>query len=76
MLGELAAELDAAPEWSAAAIEAIVRAFAERTGRKLGQVAQPIRAALTGTTASPSLFEVMAALGKTEALGRVRDQAG
>jgi glutamyl-tRNA synthetase len=75
MLGELAAELDAAPDWSAASIEATVRSYAERSGRKLGQVAQPIRAALTGTTASPSLFEVMSALGKAEALARVRDQA-
>jgi glutamyl-tRNA synthetase len=53
-----------------------VRTFAERHGLKLGSVAQPLRAALTGRTTSPGIFEVLAVLGKAESLGRIADQAG
>jgi glutamyl-tRNA synthetase len=52
-----------------------VRGFAEASGLKLGQVAQPLRAALTGRATSPPLFDVMAVLGRDESLGRLRDQA-
>jgi glutamyl-tRNA synthetase len=52
-----------------------VRAFAERKAVKLGSVAQPLRAALTGRTTSPGIFEVLVVLGKTESLGRIADQA-
>ena len=52
MLRELAALL-ARTDFSAPALDAALRGFAEATGRKLGQVAQPLRAALTGSTASP-----------------------
>jgi glutamyl-tRNA synthetase len=51
-----------------------VRTFSEETGAKLGKVAQPLRAALTGRTVSPPVFDVMAVLGREEALGRLRDQ--
>jgi glutamyl-tRNA synthetase len=51
-----------------------VRAFAERRDVKLGAVAQPLRAALTGRTTSPGIFEVMAALGKQESLARIADR--
>ncbi|MEA1833011.1 glutamate--tRNA ligase [Methylobacterium durans] len=66
--------LEALPDWSAASTEGAVRAFAEIQGLKLGQVAQPLRAALTGRTTSPPLFDVMAVLGRDESLGRLRDQ--
>ncbi|AWN41844.1 glutamate--tRNA ligase [Methylobacterium durans] len=66
--------LEALAEWSAASTEGAVRAFAEIQGLKLGQVAQPLRAALTGRTTSPPLFDVMAVLGRDESLGRLRDQ--
>jgi glutamyl-tRNA synthetase len=69
-------ELDAVSEWSAPAVEAIVRGFAERSGLKLGAVAQPLRAALTGRTTSPPIFDVLAVLGKDESLARLRDQVG
>ncbi|PMU97899.1 glutamate--tRNA ligase, partial [Pseudomonas sp. GP01-A11] len=49
--------LEALPEWSAAATEAAVRRFAEEQGVKLGQVAQPLRAALTGRATSPPVFD-------------------
>jgi glutamyl-tRNA synthetase len=55
-------------------VEGCVRAFAEETGRKLGKVAQPLRAALTGKTASPGIFDVLEVLGKEESLARIRDQ--
>ena len=51
-----------------------MRAFAERKGVKLGNVAQPLRAALTGRTTSPPIFDVLAVLGKAESLGRLQDQ--
>jgi glutamyl-tRNA synthetase len=57
--------------WDAASLEAATRAFAETAGRKLGQVAQPLRAAVTGSTASPPLFDVLAALGEAEVRARI-----
>ena len=66
--------LEALPEWSATATEAAVRLFAETEGLKLGQVAQPLRAALTGRTTSPPLFDVMAVLGREESLARLADR--
>jgi glutamyl-tRNA synthetase len=68
-------ELEAVTEWTPAAIEAVVRGYAERSGLKLGAVAQPLRAALTGHTTSPPIFDVLAVLGKDESLARLRDQA-
>jgi glutamyl-tRNA synthetase len=67
----LLADLD---DWSEAALEAQVRAFAEAEDCKLGQIAQPLRAALSGSHASPGIFEVMAVLGRGESLGRIADQ--
>ncbi len=60
-------------DWSAAALEALARGLAERLALKLGQVAQPLRAAVTGAGQSPGLFDVMAALGRDEVLGRIDD---
>ena len=67
-------ELAAIAEWTPAAIETVVRGYAERAGFKLGAVAQPLRAALTGRTTSPPIFDVLAVLGKDESLARLRDQ--
>ena len=69
-------ELVAMIVWTPETIEAIVRGYAERAGLKLGAVAQPLRAALTGRTTSPPIFDVLAVLGKDESLARLRDQAG
>jgi glutamyl-tRNA synthetase len=52
-----------------------VRAFADEGGHKLGKVAQPLRAALTGRSVSPPVFDVMVVLGREEALGRIADQS-
>ncbi len=74
-LQEIAAEFRLASEWTAPTLEAIVRAYAERTAKKLGQAAQPLRAALTGSSVSPPVFDIMAALGREESLARLDDQA-
>lgn len=74
LLTTLLPRLEAA-DWTATSIEAEVRRFAEETGAKLGSVAQPLRAALTGRSVSPPVFDVMAVLGRDEALARIRDQA-
>ena len=76
ILAKLLPQLQAAPDWNGPALEASVRQFAETTGQKLGNVAQPLRAALTGRTVSPPVFDVMAVLGREEALARIQDQAG
>jgi glutamyl-tRNA synthetase len=70
----LAAALPAleATDWGASDLEAAARAFAEAQGLKLGQVAQPLRAALTGKASSPPLFEMLALLGRDESLVRLR----
>jgi glutamyl-tRNA synthetase len=61
-------------DWSSATLEAAVRAFAEAERIKLGDAAQPLRAALTGRAISPPVFDVMVTLGRDEALARIRDQ--
>jgi glutamyl-tRNA synthetase len=75
LMGKLATRLATIEPWSAGATEAAVRGFAEAEGVKLGAVAQPLRAALTGRTTSPGIFDVLAVLGKAESLARLRDQA-
>ena len=62
--------------WTAENAEQVVRAYAEEEGAKLGVVAQPLRAALTGRSTSPGIFDVLAVLGREESLGRIADQAG
>lgn len=59
--------------WRTGDIESAIRGHAEATGAKLGQIAQPLRAALTGRTTSPGIFDVLALLGKEETLGRIQD---
>jgi len=70
------ADVLAGSEWQAAALEQATKDFAVAEGVKLGKVAQPLRAALTGSAASPPIFDVLVALGREESLARVRDQTG
>jgi len=63
-------------EWSPTSTEGAVRAYADEQGAKLGVVAQPLRAALTGRSTSPGIFDVLEVLGREESLGRIEDQAG
>ncbi|MDA9543296.1 MULTISPECIES: glutamate--tRNA ligase [unclassified Bradyrhizobium] len=75
LIGQLHSALEKVETWSGASTEAALRAFAEENSLKLGAVAQPLRAALTGRTTSPGIFEVLDVLGRQESLGRLRDQA-
>ncbi|MCH7850907.1 MAG: glutamate--tRNA ligase, partial [Nanoarchaeota archaeon] len=61
--------------WETAALDAAIRAFTEKEGAKLGDIAQPLRAALTGRTTSPPIFEILSILGRAEALTRIRAHA-
>jgi glutamyl-tRNA synthetase len=73
-LAAVAKALEGVPEWSVANAEAAVRQLAESSGAKLGQLAQPLRAAITGQATSPGIFDVLAVLGREESLGRLKDQ--
>ena len=77
LLGKLAHALDAeTADWSEPRIEEAIRRFIESEGVKLGQVAQPLRVAMTGSTASPGIFEVLAILGPAETMTRLQAAAG
>jgi glutamyl-tRNA synthetase len=73
LLAKARKALDGA-EWNHDALEQSVREVAEAEGVKLGKLAQPLRAALTGRTTSPGIFDVLALLGKSESLARIEDQ--
>jgi len=75
LLHDIEPELARVEPWTTSATEQAVRAFAESKGAKLGAVAQPLRASLTGRTTSPGIFEVLIVLGKTESLARIADQS-
>ncbi|WP_431203490.1 glutamate--tRNA ligase [Bradyrhizobium betae] len=75
LIGQLHSALEKVVTWSGAATEAALRAFAEENSLKLGAVAQPLRAALTGRSTSPGIFEVLDVLGRQESLGRLKDQS-
>ena len=74
-LAEHAGLLAPISDWRPATLEAATRDFAAGHSLKVGQIAQPLRAALTGATVSPPIFEVMAALGRRESLTRLADVA-
>jgi glutamyl-tRNA synthetase len=74
LIGRLHSALEAVSPWNGHTTEAAVRAFAEAGNLKLGAVAQPLRAALTGRTTSPGIFDVLAVLGREECLARLKDQ--
>jgi glutamyl-tRNA synthetase len=75
IIAELLPLLSNVEPWTVETTESTVRAFAERRDIKLGAVAQPLRAALTGRPTSPGIFEVLQVLGKQESIARLADQA-
>ena len=75
-ISALLPKLAALSDWSGASTEAAVRAYADEAGVKLGQAAQPLRAALTGRSTSPGLFDVMDVLGRTACLARLEAVIG
>ena len=74
LLASTHAALDAVHNWNTEALENAVRKVAEDAGVKLGQVAQPLRAALTGRRTSPGIFDVLDLLGRDESLARIADR--
>jgi glutamyl-tRNA synthetase len=74
LLAQAHSALGRVAEWNHEGTEAAVREVAEEAGLKLGKVAQPLRAALTGRTTSPGIFDVLVLLGQGESLGRIEDQ--
>ncbi|MBT2133849.1 glutamate--tRNA ligase [Croceibacterium sp. LX-88] len=75
LLARISASLRAEEGWTTEALEANLKAYAEAQGLGLGKLAQPLRAALTGQTTSPGIFDVLALLGKEESLARIDAQA-
>jgi len=73
-LATVHATLSAVANWDHDSLDAAVREVAERNALKLGKLAQPLRAALTGKTTSPGIFDVLVFLGKDESLARIADQ--
>ncbi len=73
VLMRLADRLETLDQWNGDTVEAAVRAAAEAEDLKLGKIAQPLRAALTGTTVSPGIFDVLDVLGREQSIGRIRD---
>jgi len=74
-LGQVHAALADETDWTTDGLEATTKALAERLELGLGKLAQPLRAALTGSTTSPGIFDVLALLGKEESLARIEAQA-
>ena len=75
LLGQVAARLRAENDWTSEALEATTKSLAEELELGLGKIAQPMRAALTGTTTSPGIFDVLVLLGREESLARIEAQA-
>lgn len=74
-VGAIAARLRSENSWTIEALEATTKALAEELAVGLGKLAQPMRAALTGTTTSPGIFDVLVLLGREESLARLDAQA-
>lgn len=74
-LGRLLTALESMEGWSEHSLDATVRAFADQEDVKLGKIAQPLRAALTGRVVSPGIFDVLIVLGRDESLARIGDQS-
>ena len=74
MLTELLPHLEALQQWTLESTDSVIREFAEAKDLKLGKVAQPLRAAMTGRATSPGIFDVLIILGKDESIARLKDQ--
>ncbi len=73
LLGQLRSQIEGVSDFSAHNIETVIKEYATAQGKKLGDAAQPLRAALSGSNVSPPIFEVASILGKTETLARIND---
>jgi glutamyl-tRNA synthetase len=75
LLGRIQARLESQIDWTTDDLEASLKSMAEDLGLGLGKLAQPLRAALTGQTTSPGIFDVLVLLGRDESLARIAAQA-
>ena len=75
LIGEMKQALDTVSDFKHDQIESVLKEFSAKKELKLGKVAMPLRAAITGTTNSPSVFHVAEILGKDETLARLNDVA-
>lgn len=75
LLGAICDRLRPIADWTIESLEASLKAMAEERGLGLGKLAQPLRAALTGQTTSPGIFDVLVLLGRDESLARISEQA-
>ena len=73
LLADARDALAAAPEWNAALLEEALRSVAERRSIGAGKLFQPMRVALTGSSVSPGIFDVLVLLGRDRSLGRIDD---
>lgn len=76
LLAKVINVLQECPQWAEAALESAVKGVAEEVAVGLGKVAQPLRAALTGRTTSPGIYDVLLLLGREEAMARLNDALG
>jgi glutamyl-tRNA synthetase len=74
-IAAIAQPLAAVEDWQDEALENVCRAQASVLGIGFGRLAQPLRVALTGSTVSPGIFEIMRVLGRSEVLARIEDAA-
>lgn len=72
---EIIKRFEELPTFAVAGIKAVIEQYAKDAGKKLGNIAQPIRIALVGSSSSPSVFELVALLGKTESIARLKEFA-
>ncbi len=75
LLERISVRISGQNDWTITALEASLKAMAEELGLGLGKLAQPLRAALTGQTTSPGIFDVLVLLGRDESLARIDAQA-
>ena len=75
ILARICNQLGGENDWTSDGLEATLKAMAEELGLGLGKLAQPLRAALTGQTTSPGIFDVLVLLGRDESLARIAAQA-
>ena len=71
ILEKVVSVVDSIQDWNEETIETTIKQFIEDSGLKFGEVAQPIRATISGTTNSPAIFEIMYILGKDETIQRL-----
>ena len=73
IISKLIEELESLATWEIKTLEAQIRSFSDSQSLKMGKIAQPLRAMLTGSTISPGIFDVLFSLGQEETLARLRD---